>query len=128
MKYLLYSILNNDLDRLKHLKYDKVSFTLEGKKYLITKEQIHKALCCKRCKYELFDKDPYLLIKQFISKNYVYVDKPTTCRRRFKEELKRFLHNNRVHLTPSMWKWCLLNEIKDTSTQYRKLRIRYIKS
>lgn len=130
MKHLLYSILNNDLDRLKHLKYDKISFTYEGKKYHITKDQIHEALCCNRCKYGLFDKDPYLLMKQFISENYVYVEKPTTRRKVFKDELKRFLHKNKVHLTQGLWKWCISNEIKDTSRQYRKLkleRIVYIK-
>ena len=130
MKHLLYSILNNDLARLKDLQYDKISFTYEGKRFHISKDQILEALSCKKCKYGLFDKDPYLLMKQFISENYVYVEKPTTCRKVFKDELKRFLHKNKVHLTQSMWKWCIRDEIKDTSRQYRKLkleRVVYIK-
>jgi len=127
MKHLLFSILNNDLDRLKDLQYDEITFTFNGRRYRITNDQIQEALCCKRCKYSLFDKDARLLIRRFISQNYVYVNNPTTCRRTFKGKLKRFLHNNRVQLTQGLWKWTIRNELKDTSTQYRKLRIAYIK-
>lgn len=124
MKHLLYSIITGEIHKLyDYLRYETITFHINGIKYTISNEQLKECICCNHCKHYVFIDQPKVLIQNYIHSNYVYTNERMLKRRHLKRRLQKYLSKNHVHLTQKLWIWTVRVLLNDKHKQYRKLNL-----
>ena len=116
--------------------HETIQFEFKGVKYVKSREEIeakiHSALCTTCQKYRamiyLNDVPPEIdtkkLIRAFISKNYIKHRFRIYARRKLYQEIQDFLDEYNIYLDKSLEKYIIDDIFRDSSPQYRKLKIR----
>ena len=116
--------------------HETIQFEFEGIKYVKSREEIeakiHSALCttCQNYRAMIYlsgvppEIDPKKLIRAFISKNFINHRFRIYARRQLYGEIQDFLDEYNIYLDKSLEKYIINDIFRDSSPQYRKLKIR----